>query len=112
MPNSGLTQPGAVLSASMRRVQGRSSRALVAGVLVAASMAAMAASASASGALLYPDLKTGRLSQDDLLISKPNGKHPKLEITNEVANIGKGPLEIIAGETSNNCDHDGNPNND
>src|SRR3954453_6406721 len=95
----------------MRRVQGRSSRAVVTVALAGVSLVALASSASAA-VTLYPDLKTGQIKQNDLMISKPQTKHAKLEITNEVANIGRGPLEIATGETSNNCDGDNVPDND
>lgn len=94
----------------MRRVQGRSVRGLAIAVVAAASLAAIASPASA--VTLYPDLKTDQIKQGDLMISKPKAKIPKLELTNAVANIGKGPLEIVAGTTSNGCDGDADSTND
>jgi hypothetical protein len=82
----------------------------VTAAIAAVSLAAMASPASA--VTLFPDLKTGQIKQGDLMISKPQTKHAKLEISNEVVNVGRGPVEIATGETSNNCDGDNVPDND
>jgi Lysyl oxidase len=83
-------------------------------VVLAGALAALFFSnaTATAGQLLYPDLVTRPIASSDLAMSKPGSKHPKLELTNEVANKGLGPVEITASAASHNCDHDGNPNND
>ncbi len=68
--------------------------------------------ASADGAAaLAPDLVTLPIHQEDLFVGREDGKL-LLRLSNEVANIGSGPLEIFPSESSTDCDGDGDPAND
>jgi len=85
-------------------------RRALGGVLAAAFVFALAAPAGAFAAEpLRPDLVTMRLEPGDLVVTH-DGKETQLELSNRLANKGRGPLEIFASATSNNCD--GNPSND
>jgi hypothetical protein len=68
--------------------------------------------ASADGAAaLAPDLVTLPFHKDDLFVGSEKGKR-LLRLSNEVGNIGSGPLEIFPSESSSDCDGDGDPAND
>ena len=68
--------------------------------------------ASAGGqAVLGPDLVTLAIDQKDLLLER-SGRKTLLRMTNEVANVGAGPLEVFPSPASTNCDGDGDPAND
>ena len=68
--------------------------------------------ASAGGAgVLGPDLVTLAVDQKDLLV-EPSGRKTLLRLSNEVANVGAGPLEVFPSPASTNCDGDGDPAND
>jgi hypothetical protein len=60
---------------------------------------------------LLPDLVTMKVHKDDLVVERAGNK-TLLRLTNEIANRGRGPLEIYPSTTSHNCDGDGHPNND
>ena len=86
-------------------------RRLAAPVAIAAAILVPAVAAPGAGAgtnaRLLPDLVTMRISHDDLVLEAG-----KLRLSNEIANRGRGPLEIYPSASSNNCDGDGNPSND
>lgn len=67
--------------------------------------------AAGGAAALAPDLVTLAIQPDDLFVAVEQGK-VLLRLTNEVANLGSGPLEIAPGESSADCDGDGDPGND
>jgi Lysyl oxidase len=81
----------------------------VATVVVVLTANAMPAAAGPSR--LLPDLITMRLSQDDLVLDASANKL-LLRLSNEIANRGRGPLELFASGVSHNCDRDGDPAND
>jgi hypothetical protein len=93
----------------------RSSFGLIGASLVAA--LAIQAGAPAQGARapsphrLLPDLKTIRIHSDDLRVDREGGD-VLLQLTNRLANRGRGPLEIKPSARSHDCDGDGNPDND
>jgi Lysyl oxidase len=66
---------------------------------------------AAVGDPLLPNLVTLNISQDDLEMEQPH-KKPLLGLSNEVANLGQGPLEIFASAHSHDCDGDSKPGND
>ena len=78
--------------------------------MIAGAAAAQGAGAS-SEARLLPDLVTLRVGQGDLFMDRSAGKL-YLRLTNEIANRGRGPLEIRPSPAPNDCDGDGNPAND
>lgn len=88
--------------------------ALAVAFVSAASCAAIvwATSASAGGEVpLPPDLVTLAVQPEDLLITVEKRK-TLLRLSNEVANRGRGPLEVFPSAGSQNCDGDGDPAND
>jgi hypothetical protein len=96
-------------------VRTRGFRALpsvVAGALLAACIA-LPGTASAGPPALLPDLHT--LLPSDLEMRSDDPFNPgatELRLSNTIANIGAGPLEIFPSSASDNCDGDGNPDND
>jgi hypothetical protein len=88
--------------------------AAVAIVSTAAITALVASSPPArAGAMLAlsPDLVTMPIGDDDLLVERHGGKL-LLRLSNEVGNVGLGPLEMFPSVASANCDGDGEPAND
>jgi hypothetical protein len=77
------------------------------GVLIASAPSARAGAA----VTLSPDLVTLPITEDDLLVERRGGK-VLLRLSNEVANLGVGPLEVFPSPASTNCDGDGDPAND
>lgn len=86
---------------------------LTAGLALAclASLGSAPDARAAGGDPLLPNLVTLNISPDDLEMEKPH-KKPLLGLSNEVANLGQGPLEIVASNHSNDCDGDSKPSND
>jgi hypothetical protein len=60
---------------------------------------------------LLPDLTTMRMHSHDLRIDAA-GKKVMLQLTNRIANHGRGPLEIYPSAKSHDCDRDGDPTDD
>ncbi len=84
----------------------------IASTLTVALVVLSSSRASAAGAAaLAPDLVTLPIHQRDLAVGITDRKR-LLRLSNEVANIGTGPLEIAPSESSANCDGDGDPVND
>lgn len=67
--------------------------------------------ANAGGLTLAPDLLTLPITGGDLVVDRRDDK-VLLRLSNEIANVGAGPLEVFPGELSANCDGDGDPAND
>lgn len=79
-------------------------------VLAGALLFAIALPARAStGEPLRPDLVTMRIQAEDLVVTRDNGQ-TLLELSNRLANRGRGPLEVFASATSDDCD--ANPSTD
>jgi hypothetical protein len=79
------------------------------GLALLASVTARPATAGPSS--LAPDLVTLPMTQESLAIQL-EGKRTVLRITNEIANSGSGPLEVVPGPISTGCDGDADPAND
>jgi hypothetical protein len=67
--------------------------------------------AAAGPSSLAPDLVTLPMTQESLAIGL-EGPRTLLRITNEIANSGSGPLEVVPGPVSSGCDGDADPAND
>jgi hypothetical protein len=85
--------------------------ALAAAAILLVALSAASSARAAAGDPLLPNLVTLNIGHDDLVMEQPHNR-PLLGLSNEVANLGQGPLEIFASPTSNNCDGDSNPDND
>jgi len=84
-------------------------RRLVVVVAATAAMLVLAGAAMAPGAgaginpRLLPDLVTTKIGQHDLVVESSRGRL-LLRLTNELADRGRGPLEIYPSAQSHNCD--------
>lgn len=95
-----------------------SSRIRLAAVVVIASalgfvliVSASPTGADAGSASLEPDLVTLPLGEQDLAMQL-DGSRTLLRFSNEIGNLGAGPLEIAPSAASNDCDGDADPAND
>jgi hypothetical protein len=70
-----------------------------------------ASAATGGPAALRPDLVTLAIQRPELALER-DGERALLRITNEIANLANGPLEIFPSAGSANCDADGEPGND
>ena len=92
-------------------------RRLVALVAATAAMIVLAGAAMAPGAgaginpRLLPDLVNTKMGQHNLVV-EPSGRRLFLRLTNELADRGRGPLEIYPSAQSHNCDGTPNPHRD
>lgn len=80
---------------------------LGAGLLLALSPGARAGGATTLG----PDLVTLAIGSEDLRIEE-DGERTLLRLSNEVANVGAGPLEVFPSPASTGCDADADADND
>ena len=81
--------------------------ALGLGSLLAASPGAHAGGATA----LPPDLVTLAIGQEDLTVKAEEGR-TVLRLSNEIANVGTGPLEVFPSAASSDCDGDSDAEHD
>jgi hypothetical protein len=75
--------------------------------LCAAGSIALASSVSAGPPVRMPDLETIKPFGKWLNLGATDGGKPVLHIANRVVNSGEGPLDLFAGEASEQCHEDG-----
>jgi Lysyl oxidase len=61
--------------------------------------------AEAGSPELMPDLVTMGISRHDIVVEK-RGKHRFLRLSNTIGNRGSGPLDVVSGPPSGDCDDD------
>lgn len=84
----------------------------LASALGIASLLTVSPGAQAGGAaVLAPDLVTLAINQENLAIEAEEGR-TLLRLSNEIGNIGVGPLEVFPSPASTDCDADADPEND
>jgi len=98
------------MSAAIKRA-GLAAVALSASVGVAFLLATSPGAQAGGAAALPPDLVTLAIGREDLAVKAEEGR-TLLRLSNEIANVGAGPLEVFPSAASTGCDGDADPGND
>ena len=85
--------------------------ALAAALGVAYLLTASRGAQAGGTAVLPPDLVTLAIEEADLAVTAERGR-TLLRFSNQIGNVGAGPLEVFPSAASTGCDADFNPHND